>query len=231
MLIQIALSNNKPTLNSSGKPIHSTAQGIENFWKWFGKSICVNAKGQPIVTYHGTAENINEHTSFVNWFSYEHKGAVAYAELRDYRKGSGGNVMPCYIRAELPFDGDRLTRGDNTVASFVMEMAQQARDNKVNFSIDRAKYLLDVLKSCACVEGSGPHYSPQDFWFNTSSFFGSEGQETLRKLYALFKFDSILFTEDGETTVGVFFAKNVKSAIGNSGKFGQGTSIIACGDL
>ena len=44
----------RSTLNSNGKPIHPTAEGIRNFWRWFAGSQIVDDKGRPIVFYHGT---------------------------------------------------------------------------------------------------------------------------------------------------------------------------------
>jgi len=40
--------------NSRGMPIHATLEGIENFWRWFGDSLAVDALGRPLVLYHGT---------------------------------------------------------------------------------------------------------------------------------------------------------------------------------
>lgn len=45
----------RPTLNSEGRPIASTEQGIRAFWKWFGDSKVVDAQGRPLVVYHGGA--------------------------------------------------------------------------------------------------------------------------------------------------------------------------------
>lgn len=42
------------TTNALGQPIHSTEEGIKNFWRWFDGSVMKNRKGQPCVFYHGT---------------------------------------------------------------------------------------------------------------------------------------------------------------------------------
>jgi hypothetical protein len=44
----------RPTTNSNGKPIHSTEEGVRNFWRWFGDSKVVDEQGRPLVVYHGT---------------------------------------------------------------------------------------------------------------------------------------------------------------------------------
>ncbi len=50
----------RPTVNSEGKQIYPTIEGIKNFWKWFGDSKVVDEKGRPLVVYHGTKIKIGE---------------------------------------------------------------------------------------------------------------------------------------------------------------------------
>ena len=38
----------RSTTNSDGKPIHPTAEGVRNFWQWFGDSEVVDSKGRPL---------------------------------------------------------------------------------------------------------------------------------------------------------------------------------------
>lgn len=49
------LTESLVTENSLGQPIHSTEEGIKNFWNWFGSSKTVDSKGRPIVYFHGTS--------------------------------------------------------------------------------------------------------------------------------------------------------------------------------
>jgi hypothetical protein len=48
------------TENSLGNPIHSTEEGIRNFWKWFSGSVMVDAKGRPKIYYHGNNDDFDE---------------------------------------------------------------------------------------------------------------------------------------------------------------------------
>jgi HAMP domain-containing protein len=48
----------RPRMNSNGKPIHDTDEGIRNFWRWFGSSRVVDEQGRPLVVYHGTTADI-----------------------------------------------------------------------------------------------------------------------------------------------------------------------------
>lgn len=187
------------------------------FKSWFGNSIVKDSSGNPLAMYHGTAGDISEFTGFVNWFSASPKFASEYADLRDLNAGSGGNVVKAYIKAERPFDADRLSKGANTVAEFVMEMVRQADERGINFNEKVVRHLLDIVRRSAREEESGPHYSAHDFWFNTNSSFGNSGTDAIRELFKLFGFDSIKYTEDGEYTIGVFRSNQIKSAISNVG--------------
>jgi len=45
---------NRPTVNSIGTPIANSKQGIINFYRWFGNSVCVDEYNRPMIFYHGT---------------------------------------------------------------------------------------------------------------------------------------------------------------------------------
>lgn len=192
---------------------------------WVGNSIVIDQEGNPVPMYHGSASDINTFTGFVNWFSHSPKFASDYADMRDYAAGQGGNVTKAYIKAERPFNADYLSKGANTIASFVTAMASQASANGVTYDINLVKKLLNVLRDYASEEGSGPQYSAHQFWFNTDSYFGTKGSEVIKKLFQIFKFDSISFTEDGESTIGVFSPNQIKSAIGNVGQYSSDPDI------
>lgn len=63
----------RPALNSEGQPIHWSLEGILNFWRWFGDSRAVDARGRPLVVHHGgyKAAEIQE---FDNSFGGDHTG-------------------------------------------------------------------------------------------------------------------------------------------------------------
>ena len=46
----------RTALNSEGKPIHPTIEGVRNFWRWFGESKVVDDQGRPLVVHHGTPD-------------------------------------------------------------------------------------------------------------------------------------------------------------------------------
>jgi hypothetical protein len=50
----------RPALNSNGKPIHWSEEGVRNFWRWFSGSRVVDEQGRPLVVYHGTSGDVSE---------------------------------------------------------------------------------------------------------------------------------------------------------------------------
>jgi len=71
----------RPTTNSTGQPIHPTAEGVRNFWRWFGESKVVDAKGRPLVVYHGTdAADFGEFSGPTYW-STSASESSAYANV------------------------------------------------------------------------------------------------------------------------------------------------------
>lgn len=86
-------------LNSEGRLIHPTKKGIDAFWRWFGDSQVVDAKGRPLVVYHGTdavfdAFDANKGSRFAYG-----KGMYFSDDRSDSRMLYGNSTMACYLRA------------------------------------------------------------------------------------------------------------------------------------
>jgi hypothetical protein len=55
----------RPVVNSSGRPLAATEEGVRNFWRWFGDSKVVDEQGKPLVVYHNThTQGIQEFLPF-----------------------------------------------------------------------------------------------------------------------------------------------------------------------
>lgn len=54
--------NLRQTRNSEGALIHSTEEGVRNFWRWFGDSTVIDFDGRPLVVFHhgGFDENSDD---------------------------------------------------------------------------------------------------------------------------------------------------------------------------
>lgn len=89
----------RPTLNSEGNPIHSTEEGVRNFWRWFGDSEIVDDDGRPLVVYRGRLPDSPPDTlrTPVAYFAFDRDGALGYAdELAPYDESL---VLAAYVRA------------------------------------------------------------------------------------------------------------------------------------
>jgi len=93
-------------LNSAGRRIHPTDDGIAHFWRWFGDSQTVDADGRPLVFYHGTVHDFSgfdpakSRTTGV-FFSGTPEYANIVAELDGARSGHA-RVIPVYARVLHP---------------------------------------------------------------------------------------------------------------------------------
>lgn len=105
-------------LDSTGKPVHHTPEGVENFKKWFGKSHVINGDGRPWVMNHLTASDFSEFkpggddpnlSGPAIWMTPQRENIPAAHNTGyrsrdtgevDYR--SGANVMPLYAKIENP---------------------------------------------------------------------------------------------------------------------------------
>ena len=98
----------RPTTNSTGKPIHSTEEGIRNFWKWFKDSKIIDESGRPLVVYHGTNAEFNE-------FSKHKTDEPTYWFTQDIERASRyGNLIPVYIKSENPKFSDVIPNMPST---------------------------------------------------------------------------------------------------------------------
>ena len=200
----------RPTLNSTGRPIHATEQGIINFWRWFGGSKAVDKLGRPIIFYHGTVADFDVFDGKLSntksktgvpkstfFFSTEHGVADSYAGqytnmFGDHTWEEGATSMPVYLRVLKPMKFN--AKGDNWNDLYVDMSKFGGRGYGVLTTNDLSEYAASKNK------------------------------------------DSIIFTNirdvgSGKSVksnvVAVFNASQIKSAVGNNGKFGHTNSIIA----
>ena len=200
--------------NSEGKPIHPTEEGIKNFHRWFDNSSNVDEHGRPLVMYHGTGRDLTRFKR-MSWVSHEQHLANEYADYRGAWSAGNPNVVPVYAKSNKPFDADALPSGSVTIGQFFSELLKQSHPER---SVE-LKAHMDLLKSGAREEESGPYYSAKDFWHEPNVHFGSDGENIIHSALKTAGFDSINYTEDGHKTLGLLRPNQLKSAIGNNGKF------------
>jgi hypothetical protein len=210
----------RPITNSRGQLIAPDFAGQMNFWKWFGNSQWVDEAGQPLVLHHGSA---NEFTEFdikkVGTGKASgndgYYGMGFYATPEQWRAGEyGPNVQDLYLRSETPFvmnGGDpvqaarellKLDGFTDDQRALLEEHASGALEDEVMLTIDMLSQVFDPAKWAA---GERADYGA--------------------KLTAILRaggFDGVMVAEadaEGLDEYMVFDPEQVKSAVGNSGKF------------
>lgn len=107
----------RSTLNSNGKPIANTEEGVRNFYRWFGDSKVVDDSGRPLVVYHATQSDFaefekNKIGSAVDsgqlgsgfYFTSSTENATNYALSLSSNTGidGGENIRSVYLRVTKP---------------------------------------------------------------------------------------------------------------------------------
>ena len=91
----------RSSVNSNGRPIHSTEQGVINFWKWFGDSKVVDEQGRPLVVYHGANKDFESfRDGYINFLSTNPKVASVI----------GRSIIPAYVKLLNPITLDAKAR-------------------------------------------------------------------------------------------------------------------------
>lgn len=193
----------QPNINSAGRIISPVKQSLQNFWNWFGDSTAVDAKGRPLVFFHGTNSDFNEFKSQIKTYnSYGLLGIVettraaifitpdktfAHGYVRD--EMTGANIISVYAKVSNPFD---LRKG---LSEYQWQELQDAGYNP--------KFIHQAL----------------DIW---EIFDGDEGihfVNTLKKL----GYDGVLISEEGThgyaDVWAIFSPSQLKAVYGNRGTY------------
>lgn len=182
----------RPALNSEGRPIHPTVEGVRNFWRWFGDSKVVDEQGRPLVVYHGTTKLFDVFKpGAMAGIIYASPSGVYASQYAGAREGSP-NVMPLYLRSAKELDLTSLGEGELTRDEFVEFVRQQGV----------AEMDMPFRQS----------YSTDPAWAFVRS-------PTLVRALKASGFDGIKQIESGVVAYGVFDPTQVKSATGNYGTF------------
>ena len=207
----------RSTRNSEGMPLSRSEEGIRAFWNWFGESRVVDEEGRPLVVYHGTGADI-EAFNGITWASAGMGLAQEYASMREVLGQGVATVLPLYMRAERVFDADAGLSKSETVGSFFNTALEQAIEQGREIDLERARALLDTIRSAGKREESGPRYDRHDFWNKSAEMFGRDGAGAIREMFDLMGFDGIKMRENGSDTFGAFSPAQIKS-INNRGTF------------
>jgi hypothetical protein len=123
------------TTNSLGQPIHSTQEGIENFWKWFGDSKIVDEQGRPLVCYHGS------HDPTITKFDVKKSGTI---QKSDWGEGiyfslskSSGNY---YRQEALKATSTTLNKLYDEYEAAAKEMGTTPMGKSIDLGFNSEKY-------------------------------------------------------------------------------------------
>lgn len=185
------------------------AQQLSQSAKKGSKNFFSNARGLPVVLFHGTSADRKPFHGFTSWASQTPELAQEYAEMRANNGASEPLVIPVNLKFEHCFDANQLP-DPVTITSFIDNLKQQyllrcghlpTQENCLEAQFSEAQ---KNLKALARREESGPYYSKHNFWHEPECFFGNDGAALLRELFRLTKFDAITLREHGQITYGVF---------------------------
>lgn len=193
-------------INSEGRQITATKQGLVNFWNWFGDSVAVDSLGKPLEMVHSTnadTDVLRAGKKTINTYGLlgpveVTRGGIFVSPSKSFsqkylRDGAGQNVMPLYVRTENPLD---LREGLSASDTAALEAAGLS-----------TRYVINA----------------QHYWelFDNADDGSNDFIEGLKRA----GYDSAIFNEaspdegnGGETWV-VFDSEQIKSAIGNRGTF------------
>jgi hypothetical protein len=213
-----------------------------NFQKWFGKSVVKTSEGNPQICYHGSPDDIKlfdpkftgkgtDASGIGFYFTSDPSDADRYISGNDDRQkdGSGGNVMPVYLKIQKPIyfekqpdcGSQRAIRiangaGRKTVYDFLRDNYDIGTGRgQINKEAAKAEYFA-AYDDMGIVDASFAIYN---------DIYEGSGNEHLftAAFKAATKYDGIIRKQGSLTHYIVFNPTQIKSALGNNGKFGSRT--------
>jgi hypothetical protein len=103
-------------VDSDGRKITGTTQGLKNFWHWFGNSDAVDTAGKPLLLYHSTQGDISEfeigretvnNYGLMGDLKTTRAGIFATPDKdssEGFLRGDADAVMPVYMSLQKAFD-------------------------------------------------------------------------------------------------------------------------------
>lgn len=224
----------KHTNNSNGKPIHNTEEGIRNFHKWFGNSKTVDEHGRPHVYYHGTSSNIdkfdlsrtgkgNDQYGSGFYFANNPETASHYSSASgeyEYHgdKPKSQNVIPVHVSIKNPIDKDDerpLSRAH--IHALITSSPNHEETLGDNWGHIPSEGYHRVLRNAIDAYSDIPRYHAMNSLHN--DFYGKHPEEFLKNFKKITKHDGVI--SEGGRILTAFSPNQVKSSLGNSGRFSK----------
>jgi hypothetical protein len=186
----------------------------DQFQQWFGDSKVVDEKGEPVVMYHGTGSDVaafdpnlpGPHTDMGAVFlTADPAVASHYAQVGALFGDRSPNVVPAYVRARNPFDYENAAHRA-AVVDRVFDTAETFTqgDGEKALVLDGHKtlYTKSVLDA-RLAKGSNWDLIERKVVQDAIKHQGHDG----------------FYVKEETKNLAVYDPKQVKSAVGNSGKF------------
>jgi hypothetical protein len=199
-----------PNENSLGKPIAHSEEALQNFWNWFNGSKIVDSQGRPLVVYHGTIADFSifdiEKAGKGARFGAGHYFSGSKNTMDSYGQKENGIMMPVYLRLRNPMP-EHLTA--QQINKFMDALEVTKFTNGYDASEDHVRIREEALAAPSRARG-----------ILLSSFSYIVNKDWQRGVIAA-GFDGIIETVFRELEYVVLSSSQIKSAIGNQGKYGQ----------
>jgi len=148
----------RPRFNSNKQPIHTTDDGIKNFWRWFGDSKMVDGQGRPLPFYHGTDADFTEFLTSTIGQAQDGKlfagSGFYFADNQNDAGGYGSKVVAVYLKIENPLD---MRDKDSFKEAFKNQVpyGQQQTLGEISRDYGNASRLLDIQDVVVMEERKG----------------------------------------------------------------------------
>jgi hypothetical protein len=205
------------TTNSLGQRIHPTNEGVKQFHDWFEDSKVVDEHGRPKVVYHATSGDFDKfdinRSSSSNRFGHGFYFTNDRKTLESYSKGEGGNIVPAYLKMHSPYT-DHSELSDSQVHNFFSAIKTKKFSNGYDATEDHERIKKDVLETPSNRMGR---------LLGTSIYFDKHEFNHGLNAAGVDGFIKNIFKEPEYV---VHHPNQIKSAIGNNGKFSSNDSIV-----
>lgn len=211
---------NRPTTNSSGRPIFGTLEGIKNFWRGFDESKIVDKEGRPLLMYHGTTPPEDSEGIFSQFRSSDDgkmgKG-IYTTSIEKYAESfaPSGAVMPLYISMNNPFYINLTSKVIEGKSARTLLREQISGESKDTF--DKNYFRLDSAGSQEINNALNNEIQSITDGKRLMDMSGISIQRALKKA----GYDGIVVkdSEGNFVEVNAFDSEQIKSATGNRGTF------------
>ena len=228
-------------LDSTGKPVHHTPEGVEAFKRWHEGSKAVDEQGRPLVVYHGmTGPMEGDAFRASSWgtlgegiyFTHDPDAAGKFAtgvRGSETEPKTQGQILPVYLQMKQPFDDDFFV-GNKPWQEWAASLLRDGWD-----ASSWKNYSRWVIDSPHEKEGYSKLHDKlmdgqatlNDLLFTEHEGESPFGQKVLEHIKKHGDFDGVILKSSpkGFGEYLVFNPEQIKSATGNDGTWDHPTDI------